>query len=121
METHEERLERKLNETFVCTICGLYNEMHDAEKTTEAGIECVSCHTKFMGYTKSELHIVFQMVRDPENWKNPIKAYINRAYAEKADAAVGFFTGGPATISSVPGCPDMIEVTAPGYYLSCGP
>lgn len=72
-------------------------------------------------WTREELIAAFARVRPPLNWKNHIDVVI-ADHGENdhnlIDAAVIFFTGGPATFDTLTG--GRVRVTAPGYYTCIG-
>ena len=75
--------------------------------------------------THGELSDAFDLVADPENWKNPIDARIENPGAEMraliAEAVV-YFTGSTAHFRRViESCgKDTFHITAKGYYLTIG-
>lgn len=70
------------------------------------------------GFTYPQLHAAFVLVQDLTNWKNPVDAIIHRDDTGQVCAAISFYGAGAATFSPVPGYPDLVRVTAPGYYVN---
>jgi len=74
----------------------------------------------FAGYTKRELVEAFDLVRDRENWKNPIKCSLSTKYTALLpviESAIVYYTGSTPSFEE---SEDKIVVTAPGYYLTIG-
>jgi hypothetical protein len=70
-------------------------------------------------YTHEQLSAAFDMVKNPENWKNPINAIV----PESADItliteAIRFFTGSVSKVE--PMGDNSVKITALGYYLVIG-
>ncbi len=66
-----------------------------------------------------QLHLVraFDQVRDPRDWKAPIQAVIPATERRLVQKAVIIFTGTWPQFARVPGEPESLIVTAPGYRL----
>lgn len=74
---------------------------------------------EFQGVSEPRLYEVFDLVKDPGNWKEPISTTVfkSQASAEEIQAAVVFFTGGRADISDEG---ESYWVRANGYYVEVG-
>lgn len=75
--------------------------------------------------SRGELKEAFDLVADPENWKNPIDIRIENPGAdmiEKIKEAVVFFTGSTCHVRRVVESSgrDTFHITAKGYYLAIG-
>lgn len=68
------------------------------------------------GYTTEEMRAAFKLVRDVDDWKNPIDAVVDRDKWHLLEHAIPWFTGTGAHHEDVPGQPDKIRVMADGYY-----
>lgn len=74
-----------------------------------------------------ELHVAFDRVKNPENWKLPVNAVVDldttTADGVKLQAdiseAVTFFTGSTATFTKARG-KNKVRVRAAGYYRAIG-
>ena len=72
-------------------------------------------------FTRAELEQAFNLVADPEHWKNPIHKVLPSLDArerERIERAVVFFAGCKPTFKDL-GAAGVL-VTAPGYYLAVG-
>ena len=69
------------------------------------------------GFTQDQLARAFDRVRNPRDWKGPIRAVIPAADRQAVQKAVIWFTATVPKFSSVPGKADWLAVTAPGYRL----
>jgi len=68
------------------------------------------------GFNTDELGAAFDLVKDPENWKNSIDAVIDAEKRDVVDRAIPFYTGTEAFFEDVTGQPGKLRVTAAGYY-----
>jgi hypothetical protein len=68
--------------------------------------------------TQKLLSAAFDMVRNPEHWKNPVDGMVRWEHANVVMEAVVYFTGTPAECKRVrgPDGQDLAHITAPGYY-----
>lgn len=77
-----------------------------------------------MGYGRERLTEVFDLVKDPENWKLPVDAFVEEGQATvgEIDAAVIFFTGSVPDIypCEASGGRQGYAVLADGYYEAVG-
>lgn len=64
------------------------------------------------GYSRRELSKAFDKVRNPDDWKAPISAWVPRHDMFVVQAAVEFYT---ATEPKVTVYPDMVHVQSIGY------
>lgn len=74
------------------------------------------------GYTTEQLSAAFDRVKNPANWKLPLKAWltvdVTEADRKVIDAAITFYTGSiPEWEEQAGGC---WTVTAAGYYAAIG-
>ena len=69
----------------------------------------------FRGFTLKELHDAFDKVKDPKDWKNPIRHTIDLSEINVTAAAIEFFTATDSTCQSSKDRKVVIE--APGYYI----
>jgi len=70
---------------------------------------------------QAELHEAFNLVADPENWKNPIDAEIDPRQVADVVEAIHFFTGSIAVVEIIQDTTrEAVRVTAEGYYLTIG-
>jgi len=67
---------------------------------------------------RAQKKLLFNMICNKENWKNPIECYIPKALYNEFNEAVVYFTAGGLRIVSDDG--DYIECQAGGYYVDCG-
>lgn len=70
--------------------------------------------------TRGELKEAFDMVADPDNWKNPIDVRIKNPgprMMAMIDESVRFFAGCTAHVRPHH---DTVHITAKGYYLAIG-
>lgn len=66
---------------------------------------------------------VFDLVKNPEHWKNPIRAFVPESLATQREIsdAVVFFAGGLPTVEpAIKGGITGHAVTGDGYYLWIG-
>lgn len=75
--------------------------------------------------THGQMKEAFEMVCDPENWKNPIDARIENPGAHKREVikdAIMYFTGTTAYFRRVleSSGKDTFHITAKGYYIGIG-
>ena len=78
-------------------------------------------------FSKEDLHMAFDLVKDKEHWKNPIHVEITDkllirdygmvSFKDLVDAAIIHFTGGAATFTSIGDGKYVVD--AVGYYVSC--
>lgn len=77
-----------------------------------------------MSITGQRLTEVFDLVRDPENWKMPVDSFVEKGQATvgEIDAAVIFFTGSVPDIypCEASGGRQGYAVLAAGYYEAVG-
>jgi hypothetical protein len=72
----------------------------------------------FGGYADDELRAAFALVKNQDNWKLPVDATVPAdADRDAIDAAVIYFTGGPAAFVKVR---SGWRVVAAGYYACIG-
>lgn len=72
------------------------------------------------GYTYKQLNEAFDRVKDPKNWKNPIKKKfpsLTQAEQDLINSAVIYFAGCGCEFVPIRG---GIAVTAIGYYMAVG-
>ena len=67
------------------------------------------------GYRLDELASAFDRVRDPRDWKAPIRSVIPAAERHLVEKAVLWFTDTAADFEAVPGESDRLVVMARGY------
>ncbi len=72
-------------------------------------------------FTHGELSLAFDMVADPENWKNHIDTIVrdNPKVRAAISAATIFFAGSPAEFYPVK-VKGYVRVVADGYYVRIG-
>jgi len=73
--------------------------------------------TIFRGKTRLELTGAFQMVQNKTNWKEPVRAFVDKSDYSLVDDAVTFFTGGQAHI--IGETETQYEIFGQGYYYHC--
>lgn len=68
---------------------------------------------------RRQLHLVraFERVRNPRDWKAPIQAVIPATERRVVQKAVIIFTGTWPQFKEVPGEPESLVVTSPGFTL----
>ena len=69
------------------------------------------------GYRLEQLASAFDRVRDPQDWKAPIRAVIPVVERPIVEKAVLWFTETEPRFEQVPGETDWLIVMAPGYRL----
>lgn len=69
------------------------------------------------GYPLEQLASAFDRVRDPRDWKAPIRAVIPVAERPIVEQAVRWFTETEPRFEAVPDQTDRVLVVAPGYRL----
>lgn len=69
------------------------------------------------GYWFEQLASAFDRVRDPHDWKAPIRAVIPVVERPIVEKAVLWFTETEPRFEEVPGESDRLLVVAPGYRL----
>ena len=69
------------------------------------------------GFTQERLARAFDRVRNPRDWKGPIRAIIPADDRRAVQEAVMWFTGTLPVFRRVPGETAWLAVTAPGYRL----
>ena len=67
------------------------------------------------GYRFEELAAAFDRVRDPRDWKAPIRSVIPAEERDVVEKAVRWFTGTTPAFEAAPGETDRLVVTAPGW------
>ncbi len=72
------------------------------------------------GYRLDQLAAAFDRVRDPRDWKAPIRAVIPEADLLVVERAVLWFTGTAPVFEVAPGEAFQLVVLAPGYRLGAG-
>jgi hypothetical protein len=75
---------------------------------------------RLTGYRLDQLAAAFDRVRDPRDWKAPIRAVIPEADLLVVEKAVLWFTGTVPVFEVAPGETDRLVVLAPGYRLGRG-
>ena len=70
-------------------------------------------------YEQSKHGALFDLIKDPNNWKNPIDCWIPKQSFEDFNQAVVFFTSGFLQRTSEE-TQDLIRCKANGYYIDCG-
>jgi hypothetical protein len=65
----------------------------------------------------AQLAAGFDRVRDPRDWKAPIRAVILATDRPLVEKAVLWFTNVPPTFQAVPGEADRLVVMGPGYRI----
>lgn len=83
---------------------------------------CVRCDGK--GEIPEQDYIrekAFDMVKDPNNWKNPIRAVVkaDKKMQELIKDAIEFYCGSPCLITEKRDG-EYVMVQAPGYYVCVG-
>jgi hypothetical protein len=68
-----------------------------------------------IGRRQLRLVRAFDLVRNPQDWKAPIQAVIPARSKRSVQSAVIVFTGSWPRFREVPGDPESLVVTAPGY------
>lgn len=69
------------------------------------------------GYRLEQLAGAFDRVRNPRDWKAPVRATIPASSQAVVRQAVLWFTETAATFDAIPGESDLLLVQAPGYRL----
>jgi len=69
------------------------------------------------GYRFEQLASAFDRVRDPQDWKAPIRAVITAVERPVIEKAVRWFTETEPRFEEIPGEADRLIVVAPGYRL----
>ncbi len=67
------------------------------------------------GYTDLEIARAFNLVKDQDDWKNPIDKIVPQDKRDILTYAVPYFTGTTAEFEPVDD-PDELRCKAPGYY-----
>jgi hypothetical protein len=67
------------------------------------------------GYRFEQLASAFDRVRDPHDWKAPIRAVIPVVERPVVEKAVRWFTETEPRFEEIPGQADRLIVVAPGY------
>lgn len=67
------------------------------------------------GYRFEQLAAAFDRVRDPRDWKAPIRSVIPAEERDLVEKAVRWFTGTTPAFEAAPGETDRLVVWAPGY------
>lgn len=69
--------------------------------------------------TIGEYSRLFDLVKNKENWKYPIKARVKKEEAEKFVRAIEWFAGGPTTQKLLPRL-GVVILENSGYYINIG-
>ncbi len=79
-------------------------------------------YPRFWTISAKQVRLVraFDLVRNPRDWQAPIQAVIPAAERRLVQKAVIVFTGTWPRFAEVPGDPDSLVVTAPGYRVGRG-
>jgi len=72
---------------------------------------------RMTGYRLEQLAAAFDRVRNPRDWKAPIRAVIPAAERPVVEKAVHWFTDTVPVFEAAPGETDRLLVRAPGYRL----
>lgn len=76
----------------------------------------LACNPERMtGYLHEQLVAAFERVRNPRDWKAPIRAVIPAAERRLVDQAVRWFTDTAPAFTLAPGVKHRLVVRAPGY------
>jgi hypothetical protein len=67
------------------------------------------------GFTDDQIKAAFDLVADPDHWKNPIDAIIDRGQQEVVAVAISWYTATPAEFEETDD-PDKVRVIAEGYF-----
>jgi hypothetical protein len=67
------------------------------------------------GYRLEQLAAAFDRVRDPRDWKAPIRSVIPTGERQIVEKAVLWFTDTVPAFEPAPGQADLLVVMAPGY------
>ena len=67
------------------------------------------------GYRLEQLAAAFDRVRDPRDWKAPIRSVIPPGERQIVEKAVLWFTDTVPAFEPAPGQTDLLVVMAPGY------
>jgi hypothetical protein len=70
-------------------------------------------------YEKAKYHSLFDLIKDQNNWKNPIDCWIPKHTFEDFNQAVVFFTSG-FLYRTGEESGSFIHCKANGYYVDCG-
>lgn len=68
------------------------------------------------GYTMDQLEKAFDSVKDQDHWKNPIDAIIPADQKDVLSRSIPWYTGTEAQFEEVEGRPEVLRVTAAGYF-----
>jgi hypothetical protein len=71
-------------------------------------------------FSQAELRSMFDLIADPDNWKNPIDAWINPAFLEATNRAAIHFAGSPLTVCGNDPATGRLRVRGVGYYMAIG-
>lgn len=69
------------------------------------------------GYRREQLAAAFERVRNPRDWKAPIRAVIPAAQRPVVEKAVLWFTATVPVFMAASGATGRLVVRAPGYRL----
>lgn len=70
-------------------------------------------------YEKAKHGALFDLIKDQNNWKNPIDCWVPKHSFEDFNQAVVFYTAGSLyQTREVKG--EMVRCKANGYYVDCG-
>ncbi len=72
---------------------------------------------RMTGFRHEELAAAFDRVRNPRDWKAPIRAEIAAAERPVVEQAVYWFTSTVPEFVAAPGAEERFLVLAPGYRL----
>ena len=67
------------------------------------------------GYPLEQLAAAFDRVRDPRDWKAPIRSVIPKGERHVVGKAVLWFTHTTPAFEAAPGEAERLVITAPGY------
>ena len=67
------------------------------------------------GYRFEQLAAAFDRVRNPRDWKAPIRSVIPAGDRDVVEKAVLWFTAAAPAFHAAPGETDRLVITAPGY------
>lgn len=70
-------------------------------------------------YERAKHGALFDLIKDPKNWKNPIDCWIPKQSFEDFHQAVVFFTAGFLQQTGEENG-SLIRCKANGYYVDCG-
>jgi hypothetical protein len=80
-----------------------------------ASVACIA--ERLTGFRREQLGAAFERVRNPSDWKAPIRALIPMAERRLVEQAVLWFTDTVPIFLPATGAPGRLLVRAPGYRL----